>query len=170
MPILCSGASPMVGLIHSFNKYGRPESLYDLFWSPVWVLYSVLWLPNRYRRNPLPWLRVAEPLPHPAAVAASSRTAAAEQLLPNNRRRAAAAARLPAKRGRRYLPPHLPPHPEPLLPNRYRTPNHYHRGRGYSFRPLMASRSLVSISSASSGLSSRTFFTPSRPWASLLSL
>ena len=130
MPILCSGASPMVGLIHSFNKYGRPESLYDLFWSPVWVLYSVLWLPNRYRRNPLPWLRVAEPLPHPAAVAASSRTAAAELLLPNR----------------------------------------CHRGRGYSFRPLMASRSLVSISSASSGLSSRTFFTPSRPWASLLSL
>ena len=112
MPILCSGASPMVGLIHSFNKYGRPESLYDLFWSPVWVLYSELWLPNRYHRNPLPWLRVAEP----------------------------------------------------LLPHRC------HRGRGYSFRPLMASRSLVSISSASSGLSSRTFFTPSRPWASLLSL
>ena len=136
MPILCSETSPMVGLIHSFNKYGRPASLYDLFWSPVWVLYSVLWLPNRYRRNPLPWLRVAEPLPHPAAVAASSRTAAAE----------------------------------PLLPNRYRTPNCYYRGRGYSFRPLMASRSLVSISSASSGLSSRTFFTPSRPWASLLSL
>ena len=93
MPILCSETSPMVGLIHSFNKYGRPESLYDLFWSPVWVLYSVLWLPNRW-----------------------------------------------------------------------------HRDRGYSFRPLMASRSLVSISSASSGLSSRTFFTPSRPWASLLSL
>ena len=126
MPILCSGASPMVGLIHSFNKYGRPESLYDLFWSPVWVLYSVLWLPNRYRRNPLPWLRVAEPLPHPAAVASSRRTAAAA--------------------------------------------TRWHRGRGYSFRPLMASRSLVSISSASSGLSSRTFFTPSRPWASLLSL
>ena len=133
MPILCSGASPMVGLIHSFNKYGRPESLYDLFWSPVWVLYSVLWLPNRCRR-------------------------------------AAAAARLPAKCGRRYLPPHLPPHPELLLTNRCCTPNCYHRGRGYSFRPLMASRSLVSISSASSGLSSRTFFTPSRPWASLLSL
>ena len=133
MPILCSETSPMVGLIHSFNKYGRPASLYDLFWSPVWVLYSVLWLLNRCRRT-------------------------------------AAAARLPAKRGRRYLPPHLPPHPEPLLPNRYRTPNCCHRGRGYSFRPLMASRSLVSISSASSGLSSRTFFTPSRPWASLLSL
>ena len=46
MPILCSETSPMVGLIHSFNKYGRPESLYDLFWSPVWVLYSELWLPN----------------------------------------------------------------------------------------------------------------------------
>ena len=110
-------AFPMVGLIHSFNKYGRPASLYDLFWSPVWVLYSELWLPNRYHRNPLP---------HPAAVASSSRTAVAA--------------------------------------------THYHRGRGYSFRPLMASRSLVSISSASSGLSSRTFFTPSRPWASLLSL
>ena len=179
----------MVRLIQSFNKYGRPESLYDLFWSPVWVLYSVLWLPNRCRR-----------------------TTAAEQLLPNNRRRAAAAARLPPKRGRRYLPPHLPPHPEPLLPNRYhrnplphpaavassrrtaaaelrllhgyqrsvaaatyhrtyrRTPNRCHRTGGYSFRPLMASRSLVSISSASSGLSSRTLFTPSRPWASLLSL
>ena len=106
MPILCSGAFPMLGLIHSFNKYGRPASLYDSFWSPVWVLYSVLWLPNRYRRNPLPWLRVAEPLPHPAAVAASSRTAAAEPLLPNCCcRRTAAAARLPAKRGRRYLPP-----------------------------------------------------------------
>ncbi len=161
----------MVGLIHSFNKYGRPESLYDLFWSPVWVLYSVLWPPNRYRRNPLPWLRVAEPLPHPAAVAASSRTAAAEPLLPNCCcRRAAAAARLPAKRGRRYLPPLPTTAPrtaaaEQLPPNRCR-----HRGRGYSFRPLMASRSLVSISSASSGLSSRTFFTPSRPWASLLSL
>ena len=161
MPILCSGASPMVGLIHSFNKYGRPASLYDLFWSPVWVLYSVLWLPNRYRRNPLPWLRVAEPLPHPAAVASSRRTAAAEPLLPNCCCRTAAA--------------------EPLLPNRYHrsvaaatyrrylSPHPAPR-RGYSFRPLMASRSLVSISSASSGLSSRTFFTPSRPWASLLSL
>ena len=156
MPILCSGASPMVGLIHSFNKYGRPESLYDLFWSPVWVLYSELWLPNRYHRNPLP---------HPAAVASSRRTAAAELRLLHGYQRSVAAATY-----RRYLPPHLPPHPEPLLPNRYRTPNHYHRGRGYSFRPLMASRSLVSISSASSGLSSRTFFTPSRPWASLLSL
>ena len=151
MPILCSGASPMVGLIHSFNKYGRPESLYDSFWSPVWVLYSVLWLPNRYHRNPLP---------HPAAVASSRRTAAAELRLLHGYQRSVAAATY----HRTYR----------------RTPNrccrtaaaatHYHRGRGYSFRPLMASRSLVSISSASSGLSSRTFFTPSRPWASLLSL
>ena len=106
------GGFPDGGFDSSFNNYGRPASLYDLFWSPVWALYSVLWPPNRYRRNPLPWLRVAEP----------------------------------------------------LLPHRC------HRGRGYSFRPLMASRSLVSISSASSGLSSRTLFTPSRPWASLLSL
>ena len=82
----------MVGLIHSFNKYGRPESLYDLFWSPVWVLYSVLWLPNRYRRNPLPWLRVAEPLPHPAAVASSRRTAAAELRLLHGYQRSVAAA------------------------------------------------------------------------------
>ena len=134
MPILCSGASPMVGLIHSFNKYGRPESLYDLFWSPVWVLYSELWLPNRYHRNPLP---------HPAAVASSRRTAAAELRLLHDYQRSVAAATYHRTR---------------------------HRGRGYSFRPLMASRSLVSISSASSGLSSRTFFTPSRPWASLLSL
>ena len=92
MPILCSGAYPMVGLIHSFNKYGRPASLYDLFWSPVWVLYSVLWLPNRYRRNPLPWLRVAEPLPHPAAVASSRRTAAAELRLLHGYQRSVAAA------------------------------------------------------------------------------
>ena len=49
MPILCSGASPMVGLIHSFNKYGRPASLYDLFWSPVRVLCSALCLPPRLR-------------------------------------------------------------------------------------------------------------------------
>ena len=141
MPILCSGASPMVGLIHSFNKYGRPASLYDLFWSPVWVLYSELWLPNRYHRNPLP---------HPAAVASSRRTAAAELRLLHGCHRSVAAATY-----------HRTQH---------RTWHHYHRGRGYSFRPLMASRSLVSISSASSGLSSRTFFTPSRPWASLLSL
>ena len=142
MPILCSGASPMVRLIHSFNKYGRPASLYDLFWSPVWVLYSVLWLPNRCRRTtaaeqPPPSCGCCTatseawpPLPTTAPTAAP-RTAAAEPL----------------------------PHPEPLPPR-----------RGYSFRPLMASRSLVSISSASSGLSSRTLFTPSRPWASLLSL
>ena len=96
MPILCSGAFPMVGLIHSFNKYGRPASLYDSFWSPVWVLYSVLWLPNCYRRNPLL---------HPAAVAASSRTAAAEPLLPNRCCRTAVAEPLPPKRGRSYLPP-----------------------------------------------------------------
>ena len=144
MPILCSETSPMVGLIHSFNKYGRPASLYDLFWSPVWVLYSVLWLPNRYRRTtaaelllpPNRGCRTATSEPWPplpttaptAAPTAAPRTAAAEPL----------------------------PHPAPH--------------RGYSFRPLMASRSLVSISSASSGLSSRTFFTPSRPWASLLSL
>ena len=83
MPILCSGASPMVGLIHSFNKYGRPESLYDLFWSPVWVLYSELWLPNRYHRNPLP---------HPAAVASSRRTAAAELRLLHGYQRSVAAA------------------------------------------------------------------------------
>ena len=151
MPILCSGASPMVGLIHSFNKYGRPESLYDLFWSPVWVLYSVLWLPNRYRRNPLPWLRVAEPLPHPAAVASSRRTVATEAWPPLPTTAPTAALRTAAAEPL--------PHPAPLPPH-----------RGYSFRPLMASRSLVSISSASSGLSSRTFFTPSRPWASLLSL
>ena len=159
MPILCSETSPMVGLIHSFNKYGRPESLYDLFWSPVWVLYSVLWLPNRYRRNPLPWLRVAEPLPHPAAVASSRRTAAAELRLLHGYQRSVAAAtyhrtyrRTPNRCRRTAAAESLPPR------------------RGYSFRPLMASRSLVSISSASSGLSSRTFFTPSRPWASLLSL
>ena len=147
MPILCSGASPMVGLIHSFNKYGRPESLYDLFWSPVWVLYSELWLPNRYHRNPLP---------HPAAVASSRRTAAAELRLLHGYQRSVAAATY----HRTYR----------RTPNRCCTPNCCHRGRGYSFRPLMASRSLVSISSASSGLSSRTLFTPSRPWASLLSL
>ena len=73
----------MVGLIHSFNKYGRPESLYDLFWSPVWVLYSELWLPNRYHRNPLP---------HPAAVASSRRTAAAELRLLHGYQRSVAAA------------------------------------------------------------------------------
>ena len=73
----------MVRLIHSFNKYGRPESLYDLFWSPVWVLYSELWLPNRYHRNPLP---------HPAAVASSRRTAAAELRLVHGYQRSVAAA------------------------------------------------------------------------------
>ena len=127
MPILCSGASPMVGLIHSFNKYGRPASLYDLFWSPVWVLYSVLWLPNCCCRTD-------------ATEAWSPRPITATYHRTRHRTR------------------HC---------TRCRT---RHRGRGYSFRPLMASRSLVSISSASSGLSSRTLFTPSRPWASLLSL
>ena len=48
-PILCSGASPMVGLIHSFNKRGRPESHYDFIRSPVWVLCSALCLPPRLR-------------------------------------------------------------------------------------------------------------------------
>lgn len=42
-------ASPMVGLIHSFNKYGRPASLYDFIRSPVWVLCSALCLPPRLR-------------------------------------------------------------------------------------------------------------------------
>ena len=49
-------------------------------------------LPNRYRRNPLPWLRVAEPLPHPAAVASSRRTAAAELRLLHGYQRSVAAA------------------------------------------------------------------------------
>ena len=40
---------PMVGLIHSFNKYGRPASLYDFIRSPVWVLCSALCLPPRLR-------------------------------------------------------------------------------------------------------------------------
>ena len=147
MPILCSGASPMVGLIHLLIITGDLQAF-----------MTCSGLPYGF-----------------CTPCCGCRTAAAEPLLPNCCcHRAAAAARLPAKRGRRYLPP-LPttaptaaprtaaaeplPHPAPLPPH-----------RGYSFRPLMASRSLVSISSASSGLSSRTFFTPSRPWASLLSL